>query len=308
MTEALAYTDGAVHVRVPAKINLHLGIGPLREDGYHDLTTVFESISLYDELTATPAAGLTLTIEGEGEDTLPTDRRNLALLAAAELAAYAGVETGAHLHLRKRIPIAGGLAGGSADAAAALIACNELWGASLTPAELDKLAAALGSDVPFCLHGGTALGTGRGEQLHPVLSMGTRHWVVATADGELSTPAVYREVDRLRELGEGGYHDDVDALLAAIRTSDPDAMATALHNDMQPAAVGLMPSLKDTLQAGLDEGALAALVSGSGPTCLFLARDERHAGVLAKRLTLRRVAKAVHVAESPVAGAGVVGG
>ncbi|HEY1175327.1 MAG TPA: 4-(cytidine 5'-diphospho)-2-C-methyl-D-erythritol kinase, partial [Phytomonospora sp.] len=169
MTEALAHTDAAVRVHVPAKINLHLGIGPLREDGYHDLTTVFESISLYDELTATPVddPAITLTIEGEGADTLPTDRRNLAHLAAAELAAYAGIDAGAHLHLRKRIPIAGGLAGGSADAAAALIACNTLWNAGLTPAELDKLAAALGSDVPFCLHGGTARGTGRGEQHHP---------------------------------------------------------------------------------------------------------------------------------------------
>ncbi|MEV0646780.1 4-(cytidine 5'-diphospho)-2-C-methyl-D-erythritol kinase [Phytomonospora sp. NPDC050363] len=303
MTEALAHTDTTVRVRVPAKINLHLGIGPLREDGYHDLTTVFESISLYDELTATPADTITLTIEGEGQDTLPTDRRNLAHLAAAELAAYTGTRTGAHLHLKKRIPIAGGLAGGSADAAAALIACNTLWNTGLTPAELDKLAAALGSDVPFCLHGGTALGTGRGEQLHPVLSTGTRHWVIATAHGELATPAVYREVDRLRENGHGTYHDNVDALLAAIRNSDPDTVAKALHNDMQQAATTLMPSLADTLQAGLDEGALTALVSGSGPSCLFLARDERHAGSLAKRLTLRRVAREIHTAESPVPGA-----
>ena len=307
MTNAIDVDDTVVRVRVPAKINLHLGVGPLREDGYHDLTTVFESISLYDEVTATRADGIKLTIEGEGADVLPVDRRNLAYLAAAELAAYTGTTEGVHLHLDKRIPIAGGLAGGSADAAAALVACDTLWGTGLSAAELDKLAAALGSDVTFCLHGGTALGTGRGEQLTPVLSTGTRHWVVATADGELSTPAVYGEVDRLRAAGTGVYHANVDGLIAAIRAGDAVAMARHLHNDMQDAAVSLRPALRDTLAAGVEEGALAALVSGSGPTCLFPARDARHAATLAKKLTLRRVARGVHVATSPVAGAAVVG-
>ncbi|GLZ76600.1 4-diphosphocytidyl-2-C-methyl-D-erythritol kinase [Actinorhabdospora filicis] len=289
----------AVHVTAPAKINLHLGVGPLREDGYHDLTTVFESVALHDDLTAEPADDISLVIHGEGAHDLPTDRRNLAVLAATELAAYTGTRAGARLTLTKRIPVAGGLAGGSTDAAAALIACNRLWNTGLTTGELDKLAAALGSDVPFCLHGGTALGTGRGEQLTPVLTTGRRHWVIAIADTELSTPVVYREVDRLRAAGHGHYHDDPAPLLAALRVNDTDAIARHLHNDMQHAALSLRPQLTDTLEAGLAHGALAALVSGSGPTCVFLARTEEHATTLAERLRASGTARAVHTGSGP---------
>lgn len=289
----------AVHVTAPAKINLHLGVGPLRPDGYHDLTTVFESVALYDDLTAEPADDISLVIHGEGADTLPTDRRNLAVLAAEELAAYTGTTTGARLTLTKRIPVAGGLAGGSTNAAAALIACDELWNTNLTTGELDKLAAALGSDVPFCLHGGTALGTGRGEQLTPVLTTGQRHWVIAIADTELSTPVVYREVDRLRDTGHGHYHDDTTALLAALRTNDTNTIAQHLHNDMQDAALHLRPQLAHTLHTGLNEGALAALVSGSGPTCVFLTHDPDHATDLAQRLRTHGIARAIYTGSGP---------
>ncbi|NED55217.1 4-(cytidine 5'-diphospho)-2-C-methyl-D-erythritol kinase, partial [Micromonospora aurantiaca] len=198
-------SSGPVKVRVPAKVNLHLGVGPLRRDGYHELNTVYHAISIYDELTARRGDTLTLTMEGEGAGELALDDTNLALRAAHALAGYAGVAPHARLHLRKQIPLAGGLAGGSADAAAALVACDTLWGTGLSRDELAGIAADLGSDVPFLIHGGTALGTGRGEAVSPVLARPTSwHWVVAIADGGLSTPAAYRELDRLRDAGAAG--------------------------------------------------------------------------------------------------------
>ncbi|MBT8225324.1 MAG: 4-(cytidine 5'-diphospho)-2-C-methyl-D-erythritol kinase, partial [Dactylosporangium sp.] len=198
--------SGAVRVLVPGKINLYLGVGPRREDGYHELTTVYSAISLYDEITATAGgedgAPGSLTIDGEGAGSLPLDRGNLAVRAAESLAALIGADPRVRLRLRKRIPVAGGLAGGSADAAATLVACDGLWDGGLPLAKLASLAADLGSDVPFLLYGGTAVGTGRGEVIEPVPGGGqTRHWAVAVASGGLSTPAVYAELDRLRAAG-----------------------------------------------------------------------------------------------------------
>lgn len=198
---------GPVKVRVPAKVNLHLGVGPLRRDGYHELNTIYHAISIYDELTARRGDTLALTMEGEGTGELALDDTNLVIRAAHALAGYAGVLPHARLHLRKQIPLAGGLAGGSADAAAALVACDALWGTGLSRDELAGIAADLGSDVPFLIYGGTALGTGRGEAISPVLARPTSwHWVVAIADGGLSTPAAYRELDRLRDSGAAGTH------------------------------------------------------------------------------------------------------
>lgn len=297
-----------VRVRVPAKINLHLGVGPLRPDGYHELHTVYHAISIYDELTARRGDTLTLTMEGEGAGELALDDSNLVVRAARALARYAGVAPHARLHLRKQIPLAAGLAGGSADAAATLVACDALWGTGLSRDELATLAARLGSDVPFLIHGGTALGTGHGENVSPVLTRPEPwHWVVAIADGGLSTPAVYAEIDRLRAAGAAPAPlAGPDALLVALRQSDPAVLATALGNDLEPAAVSLRPELAAVLAAGRAAGALAGIVSGSGPTCVFLAADERDAARIAQRLTDAGVCRAARTAHGPVAGARVV--
>ena len=299
---------GPVRVRVPAKINLHLGVGPVRPDGYHELTTVYHAISSYDELTARRGDTLTLTMEGEGAGELALDESNLVIRAARALASYAGVPAHARLHLRKQIPLAGGLAGGSADAAAALVACDTLWGTNLSREQLAAIAAGLGSDVPFLLHGGTALGTGRGEAVSPVLARPTTwHWVVAAADGGLSTPAVYRELDRLRaERDAPEPLGSPDPLLAALRQRDPKVLAAALGNDMQIAALSLRPSLAATLAAGEAAGALTGIVSGSGPTCVFLAADQTQARRIAAELAGSSVCRAAHTAYGPVPGARVV--
>jgi 4-diphosphocytidyl-2-C-methyl-D-erythritol kinase len=299
---------GPVRVRVPAKINLHLHVGPVRSDGYHELVTVYHAISLYDELSVRRGDRLTLTMEGEGAGELTLDDDNLVLRAARALARHTQREPFARLHLRKQIPVAAGLAGGSADAAAALVACDELWGTGLGRADLAKLARALGSDVPFLVLGGTALGTGRGERVSPVLASGHNwHWVVALAHGGLSTPTVYRELDHLRDYGAApGPVGAPDRLLAALRQRDPLVLADAMGNDLQPAALSLRPELRRTLDAGDDAGALAGMISGSGPTCVFLARDARHAEALAKELVDSGTCRAAQAAHGPVAGARVV--
>ncbi|GAA4916431.1 4-diphosphocytidyl-2-C-methyl-D-erythritol kinase [Stackebrandtia albiflava] len=310
MTEAVLQRDDArdwVRVRVPAKINLHLGVGDLRPDGFHDLTTVYEAVSLYDEVVAVPSQEVTAEVVGEGAGILPGDERNLAVRAARSLAERYGVASGVRLRLLKRIPLAGGLAGGSADAAAALEACARLWRLPVGRDALVEVAAGLGSDVPFCLLGGVALGTGHGERVSPVAAAGTRHWVVAVSEGELSTPAVYAEVDRLRETGVGRCHDDVSALLAALAEgADAERLGGLLHNDMTDAAISLRPQLGEVLAAGDADGAVRSLVSGSGPTVLFLARDGHHAQALAARLRLRGVARQVHHVTGPVPGVTVL--
>jgi 4-diphosphocytidyl-2-C-methyl-D-erythritol kinase len=298
----------AVTVRVPAKVNLQLSVGPVREDGYHDLVNVFHAISLFDEVTAAPAADLSVVVEGNPEvavEAVPTGPDNLAARAAASLAAYIGVEPAVRLRIRKSIPVAGGMAGGSADAAAALAACNALWDAGLDRDTLLELAAALGSDVPFALIGGTAVGFGRGERLSPALTRGRFDWVFALADGGLSTPAVYTECDRLREArGEHAAWPQVsEALMAALAAGDAKALGRELGNDLQPAALTLRPALRRTLAAGQDLGALGTLVSGSGPTCAFLAGSEQHAVDLAVGLSGMGVAASVIRAYGPVPGA-----
>jgi 4-diphosphocytidyl-2-C-methyl-D-erythritol kinase len=300
--------SGPVRVRVPAKINLHLGVGPLRPDGYHELNTVYHAISIHDDLTARRGDTLTLTMEGEGTGELVLDESNLVIKAARALAAHAKVPAHARLHLRKQIPLAGGLAGGSADAAAALVACDALWGTGLSRDELAAIAGGIGADVPFLVHGGTALGTGFGERVSPVLARPTSwHWVVAIADGGLSTPEVYRELDRLRAAEPAPAPlGSTDALLAALRQRDPAVLGGVLGNDLQPAALSLRPALADTLKAGEGAGALAGMVSGSGPTCVFLTRDAAHAGTVTQALESAGVCRAARAAYGPVAGARVI--
>ncbi len=311
MTEAWALENdgqlalGPVRVKVPAKINLHLGVGPLRGDGYHELHTVYHAISLFDEVTARAGDALTLTMQGEGVGQLDLGDDNLVIRAAKALAVAAKVEPKARLHLRKSIPLAAGLAGGSADAAATLVACDALWGTQFSRADLAKIAETLGSDVPFLLFGGTALGTGRGETVSPVLARPSKwHWVVAFAEGELSTPSVFRELDRLREAGQAPAPlNSTDALLAALRQKDPEVLGAALGNDLEAAAISLHPALESTLEAGRSAGAHASLVSGSGPTCVFLASDEVHGEKIAE--AVRPHARGVHLAHGPVPGARV---
>lgn len=294
----------SVMVRVPAKINLHLGVGALRPDGFHDLTTVFHAISLYDDITVTSADALTVRVEGEWAADVPTDSSNLAHQAVTALAAISGREAAADVLIRKQIPVAGGCAGGSADAAATLVACDELWGLGLSREQLSEVAAGLGSDVPFCLHGGTALGRGRGEVLTPVLAEGQHWWVLALVDGGLSTPAVYGELDRQRESGPAVMASDAAEVLAALRSGSAPALGRALSNDLQAAALALRPELRELLEVGRGLGAIGGVVSGSGPTVAFLVRDEAQASAVADGLAGH--CKAVRVACGPVPGARVV--
>ncbi|MBK9738226.1 MAG: 4-(cytidine 5'-diphospho)-2-C-methyl-D-erythritol kinase [Actinobacteria bacterium] len=299
----------SVTVRVPAKVNLQLSVGPGRPDGYHELVTVFQAVGLFDEVVARsrPEIGISLTVTGEGEGLLPLDDGNLAYRAAALLAEHQGIEPAVELHINKAIPIAGGMAGGSADAAATLLACDALWRLATPREELMALAADLGSDVPFALHGGTAIGTGRGENLTPVLSRGSFHWVFALANAGLSTPAVYAECDRLRGGRAVPEPYVSDMLMQAVRAGDPMLLGKSVHNDLQAAALSLRPSLAQVLEVGDDFGALGGLVSGSGPTCAFVTRDEEHALDIAVALTASGVCRSVRRATGPVAGARIVG-
>lgn len=302
---------GSVTVRVPGKVNLYLAVGDRRDDGYHELTTVFHAVSLLDEVTVRHADVLSLEMSGEGVESLPTDERNLAWQAAELMADHVGRAPDVAIAIEKSIPVAGGMAGGSADAAAVLVAMNTLWELGVPRRDLHALAAQLGSDVPFPLHGGTALGTGRGEELATVLARTTFHWVLALGEGGLSTPAVFTEIDRLRD--SAGPHreapprlDDPEPVLAALASGDPALLAPLLGNDLQPAALSLDPGLRRTLRAGTEAGALAGIVSGSGPTCAFLCASAGAAVDVGARLAGAGVCRTVRVASGPVQGARVV--
>lgn len=298
-------TRKSVTVRVPAKVNVQLAVGAARADGFHDLANVFLAVSLYDEVTVTPADTLTVTCTGPDADQVPLDRTNLAARAAEILAARNGLSDAVHLHIAKNIPVAGGMAGGSADGAGALLACDALWGLDTPRARLLEICAELGSDVPFSLIGGAALGTGRGELLTPV-EAGTFHWVFAVADGGLSTPAVFREFDRLAEGRSIPVPEASPALLAALASGEADALAATLANDLQPAALSLRPQLAATLEAGTSAGALATLVSGSGPTTAFLVRDPESALKVAAALEASGTCRTTRTATGPAPGATVL--
>ena len=303
-------TGREVVVRAPAKVNVHLAVGPLRPDGFHELRTVYLAVSLFDTVTVRAGDGLALTLSGEGADgAVPIDRRNLVWRAAELLAASAGVPADAAIDIAKTIPAAGGLAGGSADAAAALVALDALWDTRAGRGELAALAAQLGSDVPFSLQGGVALGTGRGERLSPVLARSRWHWVLGIAGEGLSTPAVYAELDRMRNAGrvpDGTDLAPAETVIAALRGEDPGDLAGALVNDLQAPAVALRPALRRALQAAGESGAAGALVSGSGPTVAALARDEQAAVRLAAALAGSGLFRTVRAVHGPVPGARVV--
>lgn len=299
----------SVTARAAAKINLFLAVGAPRADGFHELATVFHAVSLHDDVTASDAERLRVSLVtdlGIDAASVPTNRTNLAAQAAVLLAKRLRRRADVHLHIRKSIPVAGGMAGGSADAAAALVACDALWGSGLTRGQLGELAAQLGSDVSFALLGGTAVGRGRGEDLTPALARGRFEWVLAMSEEGLSTPEVYGECDRLRRgrvLPEPAVADE---LMSALRAANAAALGHALHNDLQPAACSLRPQLRQTLDVGADYGALGSIVSGSGPTVAFLARDTEHALDLAVALSASGACSLVKRAHGPVAGARVV--
>lgn len=300
----------AVTVRAPAKVNLGLSVGGLGPDGFHHVATAYHAISLHDQLVAATSDELSISVttaDGVPLDNVPQDHTNLAVAAALALAQRAGVEPLVQLHITKRIPVAGGMAGGSADAAAALVACDALWQTGLSRAELQEIAAGLGSDVPFSVVGGTALGTGRGQVLTPVLARGRFEWVVAIAEDGLSTPAVYAECDRLRGdqvLPEPRVPDN---LMSALRIGDATALGAVLHNDLQEAACSLRPALRQTLETGEAAGALGGIVSGSGPSVVFLARSPEHALDIAVALSATGTCKSVRRAHGPVTGARLLG-
>ena len=302
-------TGDRVVVRAPAKINLALRVGDLDEDGYHDVVSVYQAVSLFEEVTAALPAdggrGLAVAVRGPGAADVPLDGTNLAVRAARLLAERAGVPADAALSIRKAVPVAGGMAGGSADAAAALVACDLLWGTGLSREELVELGAELGADVPFALVGGTALGTGRGDRVTPVLGRGDYHWVLALAADGLSTPRVYAEHDRLRAgLPAADLEPQVPADLAhALRSGDAARLGTCLVNDLQEAACSLRPQLRRVLALGEDHGVLGSLVSGSGPTVALLVADSSAALELAVALTASGVASDVRRVTGPAPGA-----
>jgi len=298
-----------VTVRVPAKINLQLSVGPREADGYHNLVTVFQAISIFDEVTVeftSANGGVTISVIGEQTHGVPADASNLAIKAVELMAKEYDLEVDAHIEIKKAIPVAGGMAGGSADAAATIIAIDYLYSLGMSREEMTEIASQLGSDVPFMLSGGTAIGTGHGEQLTAALSRGTYHWVLALSTVGLSTPAVYTECDRLRSGSEIAEPQTNEQLMQALLAADPKAVGRNLVNDLQAAACSLRPALRLVLDVGQEYGALGALVSGSGPTVAFLVSDEEAGLDLAVALTASGVVGSVARAYGPVHGAKIL--
>lgn len=300
-----------VTVRAPGKINVFFRVGALQDDGYHDVASLYQAVSLFEEVTATPAEDFSVRFTGPIDaSALATDGSNLAVAAAKLLAERTGYAGGVALTILKRVPIAGGMGGGSADAAATLVACDELWGTGLGRSGLLPLAAELGADVPFALEGGTAVGTGRGDELSPALAKGAFHWVLALSDLGLSTPVVYGTLDKHRDthVNDLGPQPDLvkvdTAVLQAVRIGDADSLAEAMHNDLQVAALKLAPELSALLELGESRGALAGIVSGSGPTIAFLVDNAQAAAELRGVLSRRDIRTLI--ATGPVPGARVL--
>ncbi len=298
----MSHPPHAVHVRAPGKINIALRVGSPRPDGYHPLATVFQAVSLYEDVVAEPAPDISVTVTGRHAAQVPTDRSNLAWRAAKLLADATGTDTGVRLHVTKGVPTAGGMGGGSADAAATLLACDLLWGTGLAREELGELAAELGADVPFALTGHTAVGVGRGDVLTPALARGRFTWVLALSDRGLSTPSVFRAWDALHPDPVPSPVLDPD-LMSALVAADPRTLARHLVNDLQQAALELRPDLGDVLEVMAGTPALGTIVSGSGPTVAALASGPGDAARIAEAVTAAEVASEVLVVTGPVQGA-----
>jgi 4-diphosphocytidyl-2-C-methyl-D-erythritol kinase len=299
----------SVTVRVPAKVNLQLSVGPREANGYHNLVSVFQAVSIFDDVTLTKShagSGVTISVTGEQTYGVPEDHSNLAVKAAHLIAEKFEIDVDVHIEVKKSIPVAGGMAGGSADAAATLVAMDALYKLEATREELLELGSQLGSDVPFMIAGGTAVGTGRGDQITAALSRGTYHWVFALSTVGLSTPAVYSECDRMRAELEVAEPKVSDSLMQALLSGNPELVGKSLSNDLQNPACSLRPALSLVLEVGRDYGALGAIVSGSGPTVAFLVADEEAGLDLAVALTASGVVGSVARATGPVHGARVI--
>ena len=297
----------SVVTRVPGKINLQLSVGPLQRDGYHPVATVFQAVSIFDDVKIALSDKPGITIHSaKSDERLPLDKNNLAFKAAELMAKKFDISDGMEITLNKEIPIAGGMAGGSADAGATIVGIDALFSLGLKRNEMEKIGSQLGADIPFTISGGTAIGTGRGDNITPVLSRGSYSWVLALSSSGLSTPAVYNECDRLREGLQVAPPHVSDSLLQALSAGDAVALGKALSNDLQPAACSLKPALRLIIDVGLDYGALGGLVSGSGPTVAFLAEHEDHALDLVVALTSSGVVGNVVRASGPVPGARVI--
>lgn len=303
-------TARSVRATAPGKINVSMRVGPLRDDGYHDVATVYQAVSLVEDITATEADDISVSFSGPIDTSgIALGESNLVIRAARAVAQRAGISAGARIEVVKNVPVAGGMGGGSADAAATLVAVDALWGTNLGAKVLHELAAELGADVPFALHGGTAIGLGRGDILSPVLATGHFEWVLVTCDQGLSTPEVFTQLDRHRaehslDIETVPVEPTVEPeLLHALRAGCAVALAEYVRNDLQAAALQLKPELGDVLEFGETHGALAGIVSGSGPTVAFLVEDDTAALALVDAFTAER-RKAMRVM-SPVHGARV---
>ena len=301
--------NNSVTVRVPAKVNLQLSVGPRESDGFHNLVSVFQAISIFDDVTVSKShagSGVTISVTGEHTHGVPEDHSNLAVKAALLVGSKFDFAVDVHSEVKNSIPVAGGMAGGSADAAATLIAMDSLFQLEMSREELHALGCELGSDVPFMISGGTAIGQGRGDQLTAALSRGTYHWVLALSSVGLSTPAVYTECDRMRSELDIAAPQVSDVLMQSLLAADAEGVGKALTNDLQNAACSLRPALSLVLEVGRDYGALGAIVSGSGPTVAFLVADEDAGLDLAVALTASGVVGSVTRAHGPVHGAKII--
>ena len=298
-----------VVARVPAKVNLQLSVGPLGIDGFHEVTTVFQAISLFDDVTVATAPdgdGIKISISGETSSGVPADSSNLAVKAAELMIKNYDLPADLIIKLKKEIPVAGGMAGGSADAAGVIVGLDSLFELGLSRDEMEIVGSKIGSDVPFSICGGVAIGTGRGDQITPALSKGSYNWVLALSGQGLSTPSVYQECDRLREGLSISAPLVSEPLMQALRAGDAKALGKALTNELQPAACSLRPALRLVLDVGIDYGALGGIVSGSGPTVAFLVSDDEHAMDLTVALSASGVVSSVVRAIGPAHGARII--
>lgn len=304
-----AHVVERVHARAPGKINIYLSVGGREDDGYHEVASAYQAVSLYEDVWASAADEFSVSVTGSvNVRDVPLDESNLAVRAARLLASEIGWAGGVHLDVHKDVPVAGGMGGGSADAAAALVACDALWGAGLSSLELQRLAARLGADVPFALMGGTAIGVGRGDRLTPALAPARLEWVLVISEHGLSTPVVYSRLDERREskgvVIPPGYRPSVDPrLLQALRAGELRRIADLTRNDLGEPAILERIELDEIMDLGRQD-ALTAFVSGSGPTVVFLVDDESAA--LELQVTLSAAGHtALHV-HGPVPGARIV--
>lgn len=298
-----------VVARVPAKVNLQLSVGPLGSDGYHEVTTVFQAISLFDDVsvaTAPNGNGLSLDISGQTSNGVPADNSNLAIRAAELMIKNYDLPIDLEIKLKKEIPVAGGMAGGSADAAGVIVGLDSLFELGLSRDEMESVGSKIGSDVPFSICGGVAIGSGRGDQITPALAKGNYFWVLALSGQGLATPSVYQECDRLREGLSISTPQVSEPLMQALRAGDAKALGKSLTNDLQSAACSLRPALRLVLDVGVDYGALGGIVSGSGPTVAFLVTDDDHAMDLTVALSASGVVSSVVRATGPVSGARII--